>query len=306
MAEKTKAEKEKERKAKLKGVMAGLAAQSGGHLASAMAAPCMIQEMFAKPYFPDQPLWLEDPSMYRKAKAIEKHLHVPEKLVYKTTGEFSPFYDPEQRAVYLTHKSLPALAHEIGHASKSHLISPLAKLMRRYPFAYPLGIGGALGLALSENETAQNLAPVVGIAPYVPQLAEEGRASIQGIRAIRATQGLKEAIKSLTTLGPYFATYIAGALGPAFLAPWIAKSVKKHYASKDQEKTAQPKGGTQRLFNTSRKAWAAPAPKPKTTQPKANSSKPDIPKPAKLPSKTKYYKDMLESLYNPSRGFRYV
>lgn len=309
--EKSKEQKLKERKAMLLGGMAGLAAQSGGAVANAAVIPYLVQDLARPHYFGDMPLWLEDPGRYSKALRMEKFLEIDKPIRYRTNPYGMSYWmeGPWEDEIGLHARSTPTLAHELGHASKSRFIKPLSNFAQRYPIGIPLGVAASLGMALSGNEAAQNLAPVAGVMPYVPELAEEARSSIQGTRAIRAIEGRAAAAKAAFALAPAFMTYLASTIGPAVLAPWLAKNIQEHY-EKEHEKTSQVKGGTGNLQLTSYQAYASRPPKPKTTKPKqmppGSSVKPNIPTKAKPPSKQKYYTDAMKSMNFQGRGFRYA
>jgi len=76
-------------------------------------------------------------------------------------------------------------------------------------------------------------------------------------------------------------------------------------ARKDEsEKTAAGEITTPNVLrNGPATSWAAPPVKSTTTTPGKSKGAKDVP-PAKAPSNKGYLEDLVDSLYNPSRGFR--
>lgn len=226
--------------------------------------------------------------------------------------------------VGLGRSSVPHALHEIGHASPvlgSHrarrVLQDAGHLMGR---GMPGTVTryGLLGnvLAPPDEETsaarrfAYDYAPLLAGATYLPELAEEARASGRAIAGARR-HGLGT-LKTVKELAPAFATY-AGAAAVPVLATLIAKRLVKALHERGSEKEAAAKAGTEvkapgLLRNGASAAWhigGRTPPKPKSIKPNSrldatargrSQSKP--------PSNREYHKDLLKSLYNPQRGFR--
>lgn len=119
------------------------------------------------------------------------------------------------------HYSPSAVLHELGHISGSH---------RKWPrglwgAAIAGGMGAGLGTAaaLSDNEALQYASPAIALAPSIPTLIEEARATRGGGRFLRemvekgmADPGWLKKFKRLTR--PAYATYAVGAALPALAA----------------------------------------------------------------------------------------
>jgi hypothetical protein len=229
--------------------------------------------------------------------------------------------------------SMPQAFHEIGHASDikgsrtarnivhelgGHLGDGMAGTALRY------GIAGQV-LAPPDEESSglrqavYKYAPALVGATYVPELAEELRASTRAVRGARK-HGVG-ALKALAELAPAFGTYAGHAAAPV-LATILAKKIvqalhaKREAEGREQEKTSAAKVKSESapkasgiLRSTANSAWQVGGktpPKPKSIKPNTH----ELGDPAKTrmaakpPSNKAYHKDMLESLYNPSRGFR--
>lgn len=219
--------------------------------------------------------------------------------------------------------SLPHAFHEIGHGSPiagsetaRRVLHDLSGMSRGTLGA--LARAGILGTALmprdedgsSTSQFVNEHAPALVGATYLPELAEEARASTKALMGARRHGiGTLQTLKELT---PAFGSYLAGAAAPV-LATLIAQKVVKALRSKQEEKTAAAKPGTEVrapgiLRATAASAWKVGGPtppKPKTIKPNEHlGSSAKTREPAKPPSNRQYYKDLLQSLYNPQRGFR--
>lgn len=226
--------------------------------------------------------------------------------------------------IALSTSSMPHAMHEIGHASP---ILGSDELRRNFQaLGRTMGQGSLIGnlvrAAIAGNalmppgqdastvrQFAYNNAPALVGATMVPELLEEGRASLKAI------QGAREhgtgVLRTIAELTPAFGTYVASAA-----APVIATIIAKHVANVlrgagDKEKTAAPMPGAEVKAPGALRASASSAwnigqnpPKPKTIGPKPMGSDASGRATAKPPSKTSFYKDMLSSLYNPGRGSR--
>lgn len=146
----------------------------------------------------------------------------------------------------------------------------------------------------------------------LPELLEEGRASL------KALQGSREygpgMLRTLAELAPALGTYVASAAAPV-LATILAKHVVaalRNSAKPPEEKTAAQGDPVAVKTPGVLKATAASAwkvgmnpPKPKTIGPAQHLGAEAMGRaPAKPPSKTSFYNDLLSTLYNPQRGSR--
>lgn len=198
-----------------------------------------------------------------------------------------PFYSPE---IIAESKNIPAIAHEMGHTIRS----PIGALSMGSPIIRAAALLGGLGAALSEEESTQEIAPYIAGAGTLPTLLEEGRASAHAIRGIKRAEGLKAALSATGRLAPAFGTYAAGAI-PTILAPIVATAVKK-YMEKEGAKIELKTEG--KLTAPPERVWATPGPRPKTSKVgKAKSTH------IKVPTKTKFYRDMERQL-TPGSGKR--
>jgi len=161
------------------------------------------------------------------------------------------------------------------------------------------------------REFLYNNAPALVGATMLPELVEEGRASIHAIRgAKKYGPGTLKAIKELA---PAFGTYAAAAVAP-ILATMIAKNLVKamNRRAEGEEKTGAAAAGTEvkasgRLRSSaSASRWlGTPYAKPKTTKPNQNpAARADETPKANPVSNTAYLKDTVQSMNDPQRGFR--
>ncbi len=241
------------------------------------------------------------------------------KILGKPTGTFTPH-------IRLGQSSIPQAFHEIGHAS------PIAGShdLRRVFQALGSTIGGgstfghllrgaiAMSGAVAPTEdssavhrfVADNAPALVG-ATLMPELIDEARASIHAIRgAGKSGYGAMRAVKELV---PYFGTYLGAAAAPV-LATIVARRVMdamrgEHGRKAEDEKTAAASAMIKApgaLRSSASSAWhmGTSTPKPKSIGPGKVGGLAKERAQAKPPSKTAFYKDMLESLYNPARGSR--
>ena len=140
-----------------------------------------------------------------------------------------------------TAPALGTLAHELGHAD-----SYGKKLVREYAnnddfvrrglsgfkirqgiFASSALLPGAVGLLSGENETAERIAPYVGLAAASPVLVEEGAATLKGLRDIRRIYGTKQMLKSAPGLVGAFGTYLGVPLGAGLATKFLLDRRKK-------------------------------------------------------------------------------
>lgn len=224
----------------------------------------------------------------------------------------------------LTRTSLPQAMHEIGHASPimgseraRDVFGALAHLLGQDSAsgkAIRLGIASSVLAPPGEDASGvrrfvYDNAPALVGATMAPQLAEEARASFHALRgARRHGVGVGRAIAELA---PALGTYVAGAAAPVIatiLAKHVVQALRARQAEQNQAKTAGAEARASGALRTSASAaWRVGAnpPKPKSSRP---SSRPGAGAsdrtPAKPPSKTSFYKDLISTLYNPQRGFR--
>jgi hypothetical protein len=304
-----------DRLARLYGALAGLgigATSLQKHVQGPLGA---LTELGIEPYVEGAyglPLWAEDIESHRRLRAYQKHLKAEKLRAIASEAhmalppqsiEFARRYpwvfggreavealSRAEPAIFVRSPNPAAIAHEVGHTVRSPIST--AALISRHPLLRALGMGGGVAAALSDEEGLQAVAPAISVAPHIPELAEEARASLHGARAIRATEGATAALKALGRLTPAFMTYLAAAL-PALAAPYVAKGIKEHVKKKRAEKTAQalPKA-TGKTIVTARQRWAAPTPKPKSSKPGKAKSMP----PAQPPSKRKFFTDLQKQM----------
>jgi hypothetical protein len=304
-----------DRLARLYGALAGLgtgATELQGHVQGPLAH---LSEIGIEPYAEGahgNPLWMEDYDSYKKLRAYQKYLKTekiravaadmhgviqPQSLRFMERfpwlfggREVAEAIAESEPAIFTRGPNPAAMAHEVGHTVRSPMAS--AALISKHPILRALGLGGGVAAALSDHEGLEAVAPAISVAPHIPELAEEARASFHGTRAIRATEGNIAALKALSRLAPAFMTYLAGAL-PALAAPYVAKGIKEHIKRKKSEKTAAalPKA-TGKTVVPARQRWAHPTPNPKTSRPEKAKSMPT----AKPPSKRKFFTDLQKQM----------
>ncbi len=294
------------------GALSGLAAAETESIGRVIGPLADVVERGIEPY--DKlthglGLWAVDPQALARKRRYEKYLGVPHvkgiafpesatlprqtievleghpRIFGEETSGVAKFLRP---FIFLKNGDPAVIAHEVGHNVRSPIASASTLVRARNDILRSAAMGAGIGLALSDNETAEKYAPLVSVAPHIPELLEEARASTHGIRAIRAIEGNRAAIKSLTTLLPAFMTYVVSAI-PSLTAPMIAKAVKE-YSEQKQEKTASKKAVGSKI-KSARSSWVTAPPKPKTSK----IGKPGT-SPPKPPSKSKFYKDMLGEL----------
>lgn len=176
---------------------------------------------------------------------MERILGVRKKINY--TGSDRPldsavYRSPDGGGGVYTHSDNPAIvAHELGHASRGGVM-----------FKNPVMGAVAYGVA----PMAGQLLPFVGLAApraakylgyagsalHIPQLYEEGRASVQGLRALNAAtaklppdQRRSIMLRAAGALAGAGATYVANAAVPAVSGLIIDHYMNKRKAEKDEE-----------------------------------------------------------------------
>lgn len=253
------------------------------------------------------------------------------KLLLRITGELPAGTPDVVPHIALNQASVPHALHEIGHASPIAGSDRLRRIFQGLGKAIGQGsmTGNVLRAAIAGNvfappdENASGVrrfvydqAPALVGATMVPELLEEGRASLKALRGARQFgPGIG---RTLLELVPAYGTYVAGAAAPVLatiLAKRIVQALRKRNASPTaapEEKNASAAPGAEVKAPGVLRASAASAwkigenpPKPKTIGPNSNIGSSAAGRaPAKPPSKTAYYKDMLDTLYNPQRGSR--
>lgn len=238
----------------------------------------------------------------------------------------------------LNRSSIPQAFHEIGHASPIAGSHDLRRTLQS--LGKTIGTGSSIGHLLRAGLASSALmppdedssrahrfiyenSPALVAATTLPELAEEARASYKAVRGAReAGYGT---LKVLGELAPSFGTYVAAAAAPV-IATLLAKKLVEvlRSSAKDRaerrmerlearryDKYAAPMSGAEvkapGLLRTSASAaWrmGTSPPKPKSIGPGAVGTPAKERAQAKPPSKQSFYKDMLESLYNPARGSR--
>jgi len=291
------------RKARLYGGASGIATSEAEIiprlLAQSMGGISEVGESAYPEVLRGQRLALVDPRFWLDIRKMRNYLNAPSIPV--VVGDIDYTIPPEGREflkrlnaqIGLRAKSYAGAGHEIGHSVPSPIRSLGMSLGT--PLAKILGVLAGVGTAtLSDDPTMESIAPLISAAPYAAELAEEARATAHGVRAVRAVKGNMAALEALGRLLPAFMTYAAMA-APALAAPMVAKAVKHYVKDKDAKKTAakipSPAKATGRKILSARQEWASPAPSPKTSKigdPGMN--------PAKPPSKSKFYKDMLSMM----------
>ena len=262
-----------------------------------------------------------DLSYFHEADSLEKKiLDGARRVVGAPAKPWSPSH------IGLGTTDMPTAFHEIGHASGKR---KLMKAMHGMSVASGGTPGhllrlGLLGHAITEpkedaTRTRRFLhenAPALVAGSYAPQLAEELRATTGAVRGARR-HGVG-ALKSLKVLLPALGSYAGSAAAPVIatvLAQRIVHALRDRAAAKEeQEKTSAAKQGVEvkssgALRTPASAAWrigGRTPPKPKSIKPNTH----ELGAPAKTrmaakpPSNKDYFKDTLESLYNPGRGHR--
>ena len=251
--------------------------------------------------------------MYDPAKPIQR-------LIDRLSGESS-----RPPHIGLASSSVPHAMHEIGHATPLAGSDTLRRTFQSLGNVLSQGsmIGNLIRSGLVANalippgedasDTRRFLyenAPAAVGATLLPELAEEGRASYHAIRgAGKYGPGVLRTVAELT---PAFGTYLAAAAAP-IIATVLAKRIAEALRHRGETpKTAAPMAGAEvkapgLLRTGASSAWhiGESPPKPKTISPAARIGTEGRERAAaKPPSKTSFYKDLLESLYNPQRGSR--
>lgn len=220
----------------------------------------------------------------------------------------------------LARKSVPTAMHEIGHGSPILKSKGLRDLSLKVHAMSGGNIGNVIrGLLLANTvrgrqedgsgllQEAYDYAPAITGATFAPMLLEEARATAH---AVKGGSSIGKGLETLKDLAPGYGTYASRALGSVFMA-MVAKKVVDHFRQENSEDTDIQKESSVRTPNILRvgasSAWRMQpsSAKPKTTSPTSSltSGGKEVQK-LKPPSNRAYHKDTMESLHNPSRGFR--
>lgn len=143
------------------------------------------------------------------------------------------------------------LAHELGHATGwlgkgkisgtigtffthglgGRRLAPLVRGMDSAQKAY----NREVGLPESEDSATLGALSTTTQLGTAAQLAEEGQASIRGIRAIGKLQGTPGMLRAAKILGPAYGTYAAAAVGSHVVAPWVGGKIGKYLGKANRE-----------------------------------------------------------------------
>lgn len=220
--------------------------------------------------------------------------------------------------------SVPSAMHEIGHASPilgstklrdtSFIANAMAKGLPGKILRGAILANILRGKSEGDSELADkayDYAPALMGATYAPMLLEEARATGHAIKGGRA---IGKGLETFKELMPGYGTYAAKALTPvlaALVAKKVVEALRNMNRGEGQEKEASTVGAEVKAPGILREgasaAWrmSPPSTKPKTTKPSTNPSvRAKESATLKPPSSRSYYKDMIESLHNPQRGFR--
>lgn len=231
--------------------------------------------------------------------------------------------------IALSHGSVPYALHEIGHASP--ILGSDALRRTWQGLGQTLGQNSRIGtmlraaiassvLTAPPDDTAPvrkflyDHAPALVGATMIPELLEEARATGKALGGASAHG--PGVLRTLAELAPGFGTYLASAAAPVLatiLAKHVVAALRNASANKVEEEEKQAAAPATEvkapgaLRTSASAAWkiGQNPPKPKTIGPQASMGEMASGRaPAKPPSKTSYYSDLLTTLYNPSRGAR--
>lgn len=232
------------------GAAAGILAPGGASAASWLVARPLARKVLGSAS--------QDLSPAESTELIRNMLGPNSKVrVFDTPGISHLFipshFNPVTQTVVAPKESY-VLAHELGHASG---LLGKNKIVGRIGAYFSHGLGGPalaplvrsidsaqkaynreIGLPESEDSStlgALSTATRIGTAA---QLAEEGQASVRGIRAIGRLQGKAGMLRAAKIFGPAFGTYVAAAAGSHAVAPWLGGIIGKRMAKSRLETEA--------------------------------------------------------------------
>lgn len=227
-------------------------------------------------------------------------------------------YDSTNDLIGLADNSVPTAFHEIGHATRVSKRNIVNKAIDRAYFA-SMGTPGAIAraaavaaYAIPEDKPAWAIPAI--LAASAPTLGEEARATYHAFRG-GARHGVPIG-RTIRSVAPAYGTYLAAYAGAPIIGAMLARTVLNSLRGSGRvalpvpgetpEKTAAAIRASGQLRASASSAWKAGvgAPKPKNRKPAKGSAVAKSTPKAQPPAKSSFYKDMLESLYNPSRGFR--
>lgn len=249
------------------------------------------------------------------------------RIVGENPGEVTPH-------IGLSRASVPQAFHEIGHASPIAGSHDLRRALQS--LGKTLGTGSSIGHMVRAGLASSTVlpptdggssvhrflfdnAPALVAATTAPELIEEARASYKALQGLR--QSGYGTGRAVAELAPAFGTYLAAAAAPV-LATILAKRLvaalrgaakqrQEERAEALEEKVGAAAAGAEvkapgALRSSASSAWhmGTNPPKPKSIGPGQIGTPAKERAQAKPPSKTAFYKDMLQSLYNPTRGSR--
>ncbi len=184
---------------------------TAGPLASGLYHKAIQLEKLIAP-----PLNASDIAAIRKTLNIAPHVqHVqkgPEHASYAARG---------YKVRTGQHGAASSIAHEFGHASGKPVPLALSTPFRKYTRLAPLAALPLMTLLDPESTTAKTLPWLAG-APFLPQLAEEARATTKGLYALQKLK--KGRLGALTSLIPAFGSYLAPAAAMVGGMEWIRRN----------------------------------------------------------------------------------
>ena len=254
--------------------------------------------------------------------------HTPLSKLQRGVGKlFNKGLRTAPHAIGLGTSSVPIAMHEIGHAAPILGSTRLRRLM--HDVAGNMGSGGLAGnlarMAIASNVLAPpdedasrgrkflyDNAPALVGATMVPELVEEGRASVRARRGARRHG--PGTLRALKDLAPAFSTYAGAAVGPV-IATLLAKKLvdalhrraEKHEKERPVKLGAAEEKASGRLRNSvSSAGWLGTSfAQPQSTKPNTNpAGRADETPKAPAVNNGPYWKDQAKSLMDPQRGFR--
>lgn len=171
-------------------------------------------------------------------KELEKAIELPSGVgrVKTVDGGVASFQRNMKTIFHHPNAPLSAIAHEMGHASGKAIPTKLRELAGKA--ALPV-LAVAVGSQLYDpDSTAARLAVAAPAIAMLPELAEEGRASLRAMKALKAIGKNKGALKLLL---PAFGSYAMKGIG-ATLALEGTRRLLSHFKKESHDKTAYAQG----------------------------------------------------------------